>query len=232
MRVLLVIVLILSICNLAGLGWLLFHGPAAPPARGPAGRIGPPLGGEFPPQTAPGGPRRAHRFGPEGRRGGPRWLRPEREKQIRRVLAKYYPELDDQLRSPGGKGPHGAGLRRLLRDNWRHIFELVEADREDPELAERLVQDHRLSRELDRLSREYRRSPNEQKEKIEGQMRKLLEEQFEKRQWIRHRRLERLAKQIEELRNDLTSREEHREELINQQLRRRIKPGEEGLPNW
>ncbi|NLX07598.1 MAG: hypothetical protein GXY33_20855 [Phycisphaerae bacterium] len=222
MRVLLVIVVILSVVNLLGLavvaGRMARLGPPGP--IGPEGLVDP-----MPPSA--GGAEVDGQGRPGGRHG--EWPGPEHWREVRRVVEKYFPELQESMQGPGAgrrMGPH-------LRRHWRAISELVEADRTDPELAGRLADSYRKERELDRLRWDYDHATGDDRQAVRQEMRKLLEEQFELRQWIRQRKLEELARQIDQFRRELAERAERREDLIARELDRRLEaPGQEQLPEW
>ena len=234
MRTLLIVVVILSVCNVLGLFWLARRVPGPPReegARPPYLRYGQRYGSRPAapgPNERPGPKRPSDRLGmPEGEG---EWFDPERMEHVREVLMKYIPELRSRLEQRTGPQQHW--LRMHLMRNWHWIRELVEADREDPELAQRLAQNYRIERQLDDLADPYRRASEPQRLETEKKMRTLLEEEFEVRQWIRQRRLERLDKEIDRLRDELKQRQEKRSVLIDQALERRLKPAQRQLPEW
>lgn len=228
MRTLLIVVLVLMVCNLGGLGLLMYRsgqGGALPNEQVDLPQLGPrPDGSED--ASGPG-----HQDTDVSVSGGlERWLTPQRRKEIRDVLGRYYPELQRELEQTD-RGQPGWRRRHLVR-NWRLVNALIEANRVDPELAKQLVEADRLSGDLERLANQYHDSAREDKRAIATRMREVLEKQFDVRQWTRRRRLERLDKQISDLRKDLASRQEHRDALISRELRSRLGFHKDRLPQW
>ena len=167
--------------------------------------------------------------------GGP-GLTEQQLEQARKILKKYYPEMAERLdevgRTARGRRRSGPplGRHRFLRKMWPKIAELIEADRKDPNYASDLAKDHRLEQRIDRLSERYDKAKDQQRQELRDQVRELLVQQFEVRQRIRTWRLEDLECQIRKLKEELQSRAQQRQELIDRELERRL--GQQEPLDW
>ncbi len=238
MNFLLVILLILCVLNFGLCIWLVkenYHRPpefsAAPPPPPPPQQQGSssiiPL--QPPPNQTPR-QQEHQRRGMRGMRGMHGRFQPMMQQELDspemqavfRLLGEYYPEWKEMFE----KAKDRQGRRQLRRKLWRYwpkITKLAETYRNDPKLAEKLIEDSYMRNQADKLAKEYHRTKDPDKRaQIKKELTELLSRQFEVRQWIRERRLSNLEKQIKKLRTELRQRLEKRDELIRHQLKLRL----------
>lgn len=119
-------------------------------------------------------------------------------------------------------------VRKKILRQWSRMRLLVEVYKKDPEFARKLIEDSLLEYRIDLLVDRYNRATSaEDKERIKSQIKALLSDQFDVRQWIRQRRLDGLEKQIRELEEELKRRNESREKLIQKRLNELLSESEE-----
>ncbi len=153
----------------------------------------------------------------------------ENMRQICQILSQYYPEWRElkEIDNPRVERM----VRRKLFKSWHRVRLIIEAHKQDPDLAEKLVEDEKLERKIDDLAKQYRTTKSEKKrEELKSQITHLLSQQFRTRQWIRERRLRNLEKEIERIERDLKKRDRLREKLIQRRLRQIL--GESAEIEW
>lgn len=149
----------------------------------------------------------------------------DQREEVIRVVKEYFPEqvVDFLERNRDNRPLMGRVLLRM----WPIIQQVMEAGRDDPEVARAIVQDHFIDIKIGRLVRNYSRTDDaELKEEIQQQVRTLLTEQFEYRQKIRQWRLERLEQELQRLRAELEERADKKEALIDREIERRLEERE------
>ncbi len=212
------VLVVLCVVNLVAFGWLAFREYRTPPP--PGRQLAPP-----PQPMEPHARGRGMGMGNKHRQMMTDWVDRDKMRDIYNILGQYYPEVKTWAEQRGPKARRW--FRQTIWKRWPRVMALVEAHRKDPELAEKMVENDKLDKQADAMSREYQYASREQKKAIRKKLFELLSRQFEVRQWIRQRRLEDLEKQLAKLRTELDQRLKKRNELIEYQLKRKLrKPSE------
>jgi hypothetical protein len=106
-----------------------------------------------------------------------------------------------------------------MRRYARPLMHILNKYREDPEMAELLIQEHKVRMTLADLSRQYRETENPQKrEKLILEIRELLERQFSLQQQRLEREIDNLRKRLEEQARRLEQRQQHKQKIIEAQV--------------
>ncbi len=173
-------------------------GPDGPDA-GPMDGDGP--GDDMPPPPGPdGGPGRPGRMrGPGGPLGGPGFrggpegkppLPPMTDEEIGKMLAfaqEHFPEMAKRFEDLKKDDPQE--FRRAMRRVWPRMMILRETYARDPELGKTLVEERKLEEQIHTKVRSYRQERDPaNKDKIGGELKQLLGQQFDIR--LQRRRLE------------------------------------------
>ncbi len=175
-------------------------GPDAGPMDGEGPDDGPP-----PPPTGPdGGPGRPGRMrgpgGPGGPMGGPGFgrggpegkppLPPMTDEEIGKMLAfaqEHFPEMAKRFEDLKKDDPQE--FRRAMRRVFPRLMMLRETYARDPELGKLLIEERKLEEQIHTKVRSYRQERNAgNKDKIGGELKQLLGQQFDIR--LQRRRLE------------------------------------------
>lgn len=143
---------------------------------------------------------------------------PDRAAHLRRLLDKgvkeeFHRELEAALRDL--EGP----LRdRHREDRWPRV-------EDDPVAREKQEHHEKLERHAEDLARKVRASDGEERQQLSRELRDNLEQLFEVREWFRHRELERLEKELAEMRRVLEDRQESKERIIERKFREMVGEG-------
>lgn len=136
------------------------------------------------------------------------------------LLERVKPELADQLASLRAEDARRAG--RLVQQRFPRVRYLLRLKEADPALYELRVDELALTYQGRSLAGEYLEAraadDNELAEAVRDELSVLLAEQFEVRQQIRRRKLEKLERRIAELREQIEARSTERDTLIGQRL--------------
>lgn len=109
-------------------------------------------------------------------------------------------------------------VRLLPRLEWETY--LMHMQRQDAELARRLVEEWTREQELQRQALRIRQMPEgPDREAAIAKLRRQLEEAFERKQQNRQREIAQLEQQLRLLRQRLNERERYRRQIIEQRLR-------------
>ncbi|WP_072715860.1 hypothetical protein [Rhodothermus profundi] len=109
-------------------------------------------------------------------------------------------------------------VRLLPRLEWETY--LMHMQRQDAELARRLVEEWTWEQELQRQALRIRQMPEgPDREAAIAELRRQLEETFERKQQNRRREIAQLERQLRLLRERLNERERYRRRIIEQRLR-------------
>lgn len=170
--------------------------------------------------------RRSLRSNDRGPRG-PRRDDPDRmqdfltEKERQELLAftkEHFPKMYELLSRAKGEQQN----RMLRRVGWP-MLRLLRLHRHDPELAEKLIAEHKIEMELGELKRDYQEFPSESaRASIKQKMRELLEQRFTLRQQRLELEIQALEKRLEEARKRLERQEADRQRLIDSDLERMV----------
>jgi len=88
----------------------------------------------------------------------------------------------------------------------------------DPEMFKLLQEDNELDRRTAELGMQFRQAPPEQRERIEKEVRELVNKQFEIRQQRRKIELKRLEAEIQRLREATERRAQARDQIIQRRV--------------
>lgn len=196
--------------------------------------------------------------GPDDRRAGRRWGRPERRpdepgppgapeyrpgdrpalhptpEQLDRVLEfmeEYFPDQFDRLEEL--KLRHADLFRQRVRRMAPRIFELIHTMEQDPELGELMAREYRLEAEIRELARRYRGSKDADfKNQARQELRQLIEANFDVQVQRQYMQIERLEQRIVRQRQRLEREAEHRDSVIIRRVNRLLaeRPAEDTPP--
>lgn len=174
-------------------------------------------GSEGPPPPREGHPRPMRPPGPRDD-NAPDFLT-EKEREALMAFAKeHFPQIYELLKGAPPEHQH----RILRRVGWP-LLRLMRLQRHDPELAEKLIAEHKIEMELAQLKRDYQEFPSESaRESIKQKMRTLLEQRFDLRQKRLELEIRALEKRLEEARQRLDRQESNRQKLVDAEVERMI----------
>lgn len=143
-----------------------------------------------------------------------RALTDQQEAELMAFLRQTDPVLVKQLEEmrKNAPGPADYALRRL----WR-IYQTVR--NYPPEVRTAALSRHFINVQVFQTLRELRQCKEEAaKTKMMDRLRNLLNQQFDNEQVVREYEIERLAKQLEQLKKDVNERRQYRQEHVQSQL--------------
>jgi hypothetical protein len=85
-----------------------------------------------------------------------------------------------------------------------------------------------LDRQTHELAREYREASNEVRVKLKGDLKKLVNQQFDARQQRRALQLKRFEEELKRLRDGIDRREKEREQIIDKRVAELLNEETEG----
>ncbi len=144
------------------------------------------------------------------------WLAPREPARARALKT-----LIDEKRFDVAEREFEDALQAMDRETSRAATEP-----KDPEVRERETQNARLEAASRELADAYRKAGGEEKEAIRGKLRETLAQLFEVREWFRHRELERLQREIDQMRRVLEERQANRERILEKRLSELIGEGD------
>ena len=196
-------------------------------AAGERGRWGwwhqPPEGGRWPgPGGFEGGPQDA------GRPGGPHHggpdepvLSPQEKEELLAFVRDHFPELYGRLQrfQSSDPGAYDRAVRRLTFP----MLHMMRVSKNDPQLAEKMIAEHRVELELaDLQSRYAAQTTNADREQTRSQIRQLVEKRFDLRQQRLELEITNMQKRLDQARSHLTQQAASRPQLIDADVKRMI----------
>jgi hypothetical protein len=163
-------------------------------------------------------PARADRPG-RGERAGPEvsLLTDEQIERLMTFLEVRFPLMHQRLENARERDP--AQFQRMINRAARFMFPIIRAAQENPELAEKMIAEHKSQLEIRELRDRYARTrdPAEQAS-LREQIRQQMEAGFEAR--IERLRLEvaRLQQRLDDARGHLARQEQNKSRLIDERL--------------
>lgn len=165
-----------------------------------------------PRQMRPPGPRK------DGPDSAPDFLTEKEREELMAFTKEHFPKMYELLRD----SPRAHQRRMLRRVGWP-MLRLLRLQQHDPQLAEKLIAEHKIEMELAQLKRDYRDFPSEAaRENIKQKMRAILEQRFEIRQQRLELEIQALQKRLEEARERMARQEADRQKLIDAEVERLI----------
>jgi uncharacterized membrane protein YccC len=156
-------------------------------------------------------------------------LSPEQRQKFMEFLREYDPRVLQQLKKIQAERPGEFGQR--LSGEWRRLAQLMVLRVKDPKLFDALIKHRDLSRESRELASSVRAAKTEEeKEALREELAENLNQIYDLQQEMWEEKIAALEKRLNELREMLEKRAQHRGEIIE----RRIKEltGEEEYLNW
>ena len=156
-------------------------------------------------------------------------LSPEQRQKFMEFLREYDPRVLQQLKKTQAERPGEFGKR--LSGEWRRLGQLMMLREKDPKLFGALIKQRDLSRESRELASSVRAAKTEEeKEALREELAENLNQIYDLQQEMWEEKIAALEKRLNELREMLEKRAQHRGEIIE----RRIKEltGEEKYLNW
>jgi hypothetical protein len=106
-----------------------------------------------------------------------------------------------------------------MRRYARPLMHILHKYREDPEMAELLIQEHKVRMELADLSRQFRDTQDSKKrEQLLKGIRQLFEKQFTLQQQRMEREIDNLRRRLEQQAQRLEQRKQHKDKIIEAQI--------------
>jgi Spy/CpxP family protein refolding chaperone len=155
-------------------------------------------------------------------------LTDEQIEQILEVVEDYRPEMAEQISEMRERDPQRA--EQLLRRAMMFVRPMVQMKQVDPEGYELHLRDAKLDRESRELARRVRAADGREADDLRAQLREVVAQHFDVRQRIRERKLAALEKQIDELRTQIETRAESRDQLVDQRYGELT--GQSQRPEW
>lgn len=112
------------------------------------------------------------------------------------------PGPDGQGPGPGRRAPHG----------WQSM------QQRDPEMFKMMKSDHDLNQEAIKLSQQFRRSPEDQRENLKTQLSEVVNKHFDVRQKRRALELKRVKKELDRLQSAIDRRNDARDEIVGRRV--------------
>lgn len=184
---------------------------------------------------------RGDRPGRRGPRGGfgapppPLWERfsEEEREQVMSFIAENFPLAGRELEGLRERSPRR--FERRMAHMAPDMLRLMEAVHEDPKKGQLLIDERRTEMEIRVRAMRYRLATDpEEKERMEAELRKLVETMFDLKLARRNYELEELAARIGEVRGSIEQMRESRDEIVEKhfsELLDRIESGEDGPPH-
>ena len=128
--------------------------------------------------------------------------------------------------------PPAVGTSWLARSQTEAQRYLIDMQRENEQLHERLMQERAMEAESQALAARIRALPEDspEREALTAELRQKLEEIFSMKEENRRRETEQLEKELSKLRDQLQKREQSREQIIDRRLKELI--GERQALDW
>lgn len=163
--------------------------------------------------------------GPGMRGEPPLLLTPEQEAHLFTVLQEVNPELIEKIKTWQQVNPERSG--RMLARMYERMQDVIQLKQADPAMYELKVQDLKLDARSRLMALAYRREKTDETRK---DLLNILTEQFDIRQKIRERELERMKEKIGQLESQLEERASNRQKYIDKQLEEITR--KPGSPKW
>jgi len=183
-----------------------------------------------PPQPRPGGPEGPQGFypqrsGPEGGRGG-RWAEhfQRRHDEFIQWLEKNNPELAGELAQIKDKDP--VAYFTQVMEARRKYDPILEAEKNNPELAQVLKEDLLLQKQRDELIKKTRNAQGAEKEQYIRDLRELVSRRFDlivQKKTLQYqeleKRLKRLQKELEKRQAEVVKLKGAKEQAVNDHVK-------------
>ncbi|MCX7703493.1 MAG: hypothetical protein N2234_05275 [Planctomycetota bacterium] len=172
-------------------------------------------------------------FGPEADKGPkpPRPPEPPSEEEIEKaleLLEKIDPEFVKRL-----KGTEDKELRRRM--TMEAVFrarELMELKERDPHMFELMVAEMKLKRRIEEVVHQYHKTDNpDKRDALREELKELLEKLFDIKIQMQAHQIERLMKELEELKAMHKKHMENRDRIIEKRLKELLGENEGGF-DW
>ena len=165
-----------------------------------------------------GGGRRGRGEGPSRRDALRLWLSLSEEEraEIRKMMAEEFPDRFQEVLELEDSAPDlfGRHLGRMLPE----IMRLRELKQNDPEAFEARVKEKRAEFRLRRLARQYQFAEDADRDRLETEIRKLVEELFDLRQKRAQSEIHHLEQRLDQLARRMEERENKRDQLVERQM--------------
>lgn len=136
------------------------------------------------------------------------FLTAEERERLRDFAKEHFPELAERLKT--GRVPQ--------RVAWP-LLRLMRMQKSDPELAAKLIEEHRIEMKLMEYRRGYKEAPpGTARENLRKSMRELLEQRFDVRQARLELEIRDLQKRIERARERLARQQANKAQIVDGEL--------------
>jgi hypothetical protein len=172
--------------------------------------------------------------------GGPPWLEdneplsPEQEARLMEFASKNFPQLHQRLIAVRDSNPILFG--QMIKRVRGPISEIMRVQERNPELAEKLIQAHRIEIEITDLRGQYLSAgTDQQREQIKSKMRELVTRRGELRLERLKDEVRDLEKRLDQAKNEVVRREKNKDQIVEQEMKKflagsPVRPGEGLLP--
>lgn len=133
-----------------------------------------------------------------------------------------FPGRPPQSGGPGPNNPMGPGrgpeARRPPLGMPGLGFERHRLEQDDPEMHALLVEDAKLERQTFELAERFRRATAEERDEVKAELTSVVGKHFETRQKRRELQLKRMEKEIERLRDAISTRNDSRDKIVGDRI--------------
>ena len=145
------------------------------------------------------------------------FLTPEQEAEVLDYLKEMRPEQADELLKWKDRRPEQ--YRRALSRAFREMRYVQDMKERDPELYKIVSQEKQFDSQSQTLARQYRNTDDEnEKKRIEDEVKKLLDKIFDLRQMNYEAEIERLEKRLAEAKENNAERLANKSEIVQRRL--------------
>jgi hypothetical protein len=174
-------------------------GPANPPATAPAPRLA---------DTAS-----TAQVNPEVRN-----LTPAQVEEFLAILHEQNPKLETRIRDAMAEYPET--VKEIISRHWAKVKPLIDMKRHDPEMFELKLQEIKLTRQCDDLSKRLRANADPgMADQNKEQIKQLLSERFDVRQKMRDLNAVRIEKQAQDVRANIQAQLKSRDKTLAEELK-------------
>lgn len=156
-----------------------------------------------------------------GRRPGPHGeFDPKQMEEFMEFAREEFPLLYERMKKAREKQPHGWG-QKVAGPFGQQMMHMMQLRRENPELARKVIAQHRNEMKIGDLHRQYRDArTDEEKSAIAAEIRTLLEAGFELRLERLKLEIAQLEKRLNEARESLADQEQNKSSMIDTHLQK------------
>ena len=172
------------------------------------------------------GPRRGERPGLGPPPGSDQPLTPRDIDELMQFAHDNFPAIHDRLDRLRQKNPRE--FQVLVRRVYNRLRPLMDMLHDNPQAAEKAIQEHRLQMIITGLVEQYRNAKSDdERSRLKTEIQAKIRERFDRHQERIRLEIQTLRKRLDEQERQLSKREQNKEELLRKELERSL----DGQPN-